>query len=52
MAFLTPTQMGASEEYTGPSLAFVPLRGAKGCAQDDKLKSAVVIREFRCRSGL
>jgi hypothetical protein len=27
-------------ECTGPSLAFVPLRGTKDCAQDDKPKGA------------
>jgi hypothetical protein len=31
-----PGRLNGSEEYIDPSLAFVPLRATKDCAQDDK----------------
>ena len=34
-SFSSHTMLEDSEEYMGPSLAFLPLRGTEDCAQDD-----------------
>jgi len=44
--------MEAREEYIGPSLVFVPLRGTKGRAQDDKLDAVAVMVNFIATLGL